>query len=362
MIVKYKKYLFTALVLCLSLSSGTHLAFAGQSDPETPAPDRIEKMLNEGWRPVAEGLLQRSRGENTPVESFAYGREGFIWLEQELRRQYGRMLAEYEAYPSKKLARVIERQKKEILRIQKALLNNEIPDSQEKVTVNGCDVSYGAHADAYPRTDVQGVGATADSYFSANCGKAGHTEAYAYVRATLNGTTSTHSVFDPSDSYSGEYVRSDASWSLQGGPDCYSQASASINSVALGISYSVFDENYQCPPPPLKVSISGPSYDSIYGYDCHYLTWTASASGGVPPYSYQWYRNGYPVGSGSSYSEYICGSNYNYWESFTISVTATDAASSQASNSLSVWIDYYQNYNNCDPYNRYQFCPYQVEQ
>jgi hypothetical protein len=202
------------------------------------------------------------------------------------------------------------------------------------------------------------VGATSDAYFSANCGKPGHTEAYVYVRATLNGTTSTHSVFDPSDSYSGEYVSSYASWSLQGGPDCYSQASSSVNSVQLGISYSTFDENYQCPPPPVYVTITGPTSSSITGFTCRTLTWTASASGGTPGYSYAWYRDGYYVGAGSSYSETFCGDNIAWTEYVNLSVTATDAAWNQATDTHTTTVRYYRNTTTCDPYDPYKvICP-----
>jgi hypothetical protein len=273
------------------------------------------------------------------------------------------MQAEYKAYPSRKLARVIEKMKAEIIRIQKALRNNEIPTLQEKVLLNGCDVTYGASADAYYRTDVRGVGATASSYFSNNCYAPGHTEAYAYVRATLNGTTSTHSVFDPSDSYSGEYVNSSASWSLQGGPDCYSQASASVNSVQVGLSYSVFDENYQCPPPPPTVTISGLTSTSITGYTCRTITWTATVSGGVPGYSYAWYRDGYYVGSGSSYSETFCGDNIAYTQYVNLSVNVTDSVGSPASDTHTTRINYYRSTTTCDPYDPYKstaalpYCP-----
>ena len=89
-----------------------------------------------------------------------------------------------------------------------------------------------------------------------------------------------------------------------------------------------------------------------------------SASGGTSPYSYQWYIDGYPVGTGTSYSDFYCGSNYNWWQSFTVSVTVTDAASAQDSDSRPVSIDYYQDYNNCnqDPYRLYELCPYEVDQ
>lgn len=358
----YRKLVFVSLVLCLMIFGGTSLAFAGQADREAPGANLLEKMNREGWRPVAEGVLQRTRGGDDKVESFAYGKAGFEWLEQELLRQYEKMKEEYAAYPSRKLARQIERQKREILRIQKALRNNEVPSSQEKAIVNGCDVTYGAHADAYYLTNVQGVGASADAYFSANCGAPGHTEAFIYVRATLNGTTSTHSINDPSDSYYGEYVSSNASWTLQGGPDCYSQASSSVTSVQLGISYSVFDENYLCPPPPLKVTITGPLSASITGYNCKSLLWSASAMGGVPGYSYAWYRNGSYVGSGSSYSEYLCGSNITWTEYINLSVTVTDSVSAQASDPHSTTVYYYRNTTTCDQYDPYKsaalpYCP-----
>lgn len=355
----YKRLLLASLVLCLMALGSTSLAFAAQADRETPTTDLIEKLTREGWRPVAEGVLQRTRGGDSPVESFAYGMAGFQWLEQELLRQLQIMEKEQQAHPSKKLSRVIERQKREIVKIQRALLNNEIGALQEKVMINGCDISYGAHADAYSQTAYQGVGAIADAYFYNNCGYFGHTEAYVYVRATLNGVTTTHSVFDPKD---GQNIRSDAGASLQGDSNCYSYASGYVNSSALGISYSTWDENYSCPPPPLDVVISGPTSTSILGYNCRTLTWNASASGGVPGYSYSWYRDGYHVASGPSYSETFCGGNYSWTEYVNLSVTATDSVGSQDTASHTTTVYYYRSTTTCDPYDPYKsaalpYCP-----
>lgn len=67
-----RKLLLTSLVLCLMFFGGTPLALAGEEDRETPTMDLIEKLIGEGWRPVAEGVFQRSRGSSA-VESIAAG-------------------------------------------------------------------------------------------------------------------------------------------------------------------------------------------------------------------------------------------------------------------------------------------------
>ncbi|HSG38128.1 MAG TPA: hypothetical protein VLE27_00700, partial [Thermoanaerobaculia bacterium] len=337
-----QKLLLASLVLCLFVFGGTPQAFAGQEDRETPTMDSIERLTSEGWRPVVEGVFQRDRGGSV-VESIAFGPEGFAWRIEELRGRLAKMEAEQKAYPSKKLARSIAAQKREIARLQQALENGEVSSAQsattqDKVIINGCDVTYGAHADAYYQTSSQGVGASANAHFTNNCGHSGHTEAYVYVRATLNGVTSTHSVFDPKD---GNGITSNASWSLQGGPDCYSQASASVNSVSLGVSYSVFDENYECPQAPAPtVTITGPTSSFILGYNCRTLIWYANVSGGVAPFTYTWWRDGYYVGSGSSYSEQFCGSNFTYTETVNLQVDVADALSRGAWDTHSTTINY----------------------
>jgi hypothetical protein len=53
------------------------------------------------------------------------------------------------------------------------------------------------------------------------------------------------------------------------------------------------------PPPPLSASFSGTGYPPIGSTS----TWTGSAGGGVPPYSYQWLRDGVAI-SGATSSTY----------------------------------------------------------
>lgn len=93
---------------------------------------------------------------------------------------------------------------------------------------------------------------------------------------------------------------------------------------------------------PLSVYISGNSYPQMYSYE----SWYAAAANGTGPYSYAWYRDGYFVGTDSTYSEYVYGA-------FQLQVTVTDAVGSTATNWL--WVS--PNYGNCDPYQ--QICQVQ---
>lgn len=77
---------------------------------------------------------------------------------------------------------------------------------------------------------------------------------------------------------------------------------------------------------PLSVRISGPA--NVGEYD--YATWTAARGGGVGPYTYTWFRDGSPVASGATYSDYANGS------SFSLQVTVTDALGASASDWLYV--------------------------
>lgn len=92
---------------------------------------------------------------------------------------------------------------------------------------------------------------------------------------------------------------------------------------------------------PLSVSISGNSYPQAYTYE----TWYAAAANGTGPYSYTWYRDGYFVGTGDTYSDYV------YDTAFQLQVTVTDAAGATATSWL--WVS--PNFGNCDPSR--ELCP-----
>jgi len=85
---------------------------------------------------------------------------------------------------------------------------------------------------------------------------------------------------------------------------------------------------------PLTVYISGNSNPQPYTYE----TWYAGGANGTPPYSYAWYRDGYFVGTGDMYSDYV-------WDTpFQLQVTVTDAVGATATNWL--WVS---PYSNCPP-------------
>lgn len=79
---------------------------------------------------------------------------------------------------------------------------------------------------------------------------------------------------------------------------------------------------------PMSVTISGPAF--VYANTI--ATWTAVVANGTSPYSYQWYFDGSPVGTGQSYT------GNTGWSDFELSVTVTDAVSATASYVLYVTV------------------------
>lgn len=320
-----------------------------------PVDDVKVKMEAEGWQQVADGVFERKLGPNK-VEHLGYGREGIAWTIGEISRKLEHLRAEQEAYPSEKLAEAIDGL---TLLLNKTKSNLWNLDQDPAAGPSGLaaplagpscsSICYSATADAYYSTSPQFVAAVADATFNSTCGFSGDTYAFAYARATLNGTTTTVSQSSPQ---SGTSVTSHAVASAYGkeapGIPCYSEASSYAQSSALGISYSTSDVNNECPAPPVQpctVTITGTSYESFNHPTCRSRTWTASVSG-CTPFSYQWTLNGTVVGSGSTYTRSVC-----YYDGFfTLGVTVNGTAT----DTHDVWVDYYEE-NPCGGSG--QFCP-----
>ncbi|HEX2203423.1 MAG TPA: Ig-like domain-containing protein [Longimicrobium sp.] len=136
-------------------------------------------------------------------------------------------------------------------------------------------------------------------------GTSGTCTAYGYD-AGNSFTSSTVSAWSSSNT-------SRATISSAGAISAIASGSVTIAAVVDGVSgsttVSVVD-----PPPPLKVVINGPS--AIRPYST--CTWFAAASGGTPPYTYQW--SGGSSGGGSG-NEYTASASAN----FSFSVQVTDA-------------------------------------
>jgi hypothetical protein len=319
------KTMWTA-VLCLGLVAlgGDCLAAADKAQVSARQELRT-KMAAKDWKEISPGVFERRRGTDK-VEHLGYGREGLVWTIGELTRQHDALMREYQSYPSEDLHKVIDRLSVKIAEAQRELRNTKDLSGVSE-SPSGCSVCYSSTADAYPLSgrSGQGVGAIADASFNSNCGSIGDTYAYVFVRATLDGTTVTHTVEDP---HTGSSVTSHAAATVNGTTDCYSNANSSAHSAELGISYSIGEENYSCPPPPLQQpTITGPATATINGASCQNLTWTATASGGTTPYSYAWTIDGVPAGTGSSVTKSYCGNNTAHSQSVDVAVTVTDSSS-----------------------------------
>jgi hypothetical protein len=269
------------------------------------------KMKAEGWTEIVEGVFERRIGPNK-VEHLGYGRTGLAWIIGDQTLRLENLMREYETYPSEDLSKTIDSLSVSLSRMKSQL--RKMPEGMSGLTANvtgpSCSsICYKATADAYPLTSTQGVGAVADSSFSSSCGYSGDTAAYAYSRATLNGTTTTVTQSDP---HTGTSVTSHAAASVNGGSAsgiaCYSEASASATSNSLGISYSTSDTNYDCPAQNCSVSISGTTYEYFTSTVCRSRSWTATPSSCSTPTTYQWYKNGVAISgaTSSTYTQNVC--------------------------------------------------------
>jgi len=293
------------------------------------------KMKKDGWKEVAEGVFERQLGPDK-VERIGHGREGLSWNIGELSRSLERFRQEHELYPSTELAKIIDDLTEQIARSKAAMWNLDVDaekglsNAVEAVSGGSCSsICYSATANAYPLTASQGVGATASASFNSSCGYSGTTFAYSYARATLGTTTTTHTQSDPD---SGTSITSQATSTVNGGSvsgiPCYSEASASAESTALGISYSTSTTNSSCPAQQCAATISGTSYESFIigaGGGCRSRTWSVTLSGGCSASYYQWQLDGVVVGSGSTYTLSVCGSHQpGFTLQATVNGTYTD--------------------------------------
>jgi len=317
--------------LCLGLMTllgGSGLAAAERQQ----LTEQKAQMKAEGWREISEGVFERQLGPNK-VEHMGFGREGLVWTMGDLNRRIERLNTEYKLYPSEKLGVIIADLTIQSAKIRRQLWNLEQGPSEGLSSMSSAvvgascgNICYGASADAYHLTTTQGVAALADAKFNSTCGYSGTTTAYAYARATLNGTTNTVSQSDPD---SGTSITSHAVASANGGSvagiPCYSEASASATSSGLGISYSTSDTNSICPTVACSVNINGTSVEFFTGPGCRSRTWSATATGCTAS-TYQWKIGGTVVGTGSTYTKSLCPGT----ASFTLDLTINSGAASDS--------------------------------
>lgn len=323
-------FVFTVLMLAGQ-------AFAGPGDRQKPG-DTLDKMLREGWKPVAPGVLQIHKGKNR-VETFAIGPEGMRWALRQMTARLRSLEREYRTYPSSDLQRTITNLRDEVVKLREHVENAGAEDEPLAVE-KSCTVSHSVLADAAYLTSAAGVKATASATFNNTCGYYAETYAYAYARATQGTLIETLIQEDPKSGYNGT---SSATATVYGSADCYSEAYSYARYAPQNLFYSATDWNYICPD-ALAAAIHGLPYLHIYGYVNDVVTRTASPSGGVPPYTYQWYRNGNLVGTGSSYTETFYGTNTDWMQTVPISLTVTDSNGQTANATSASYVYYHRQY------------------
>jgi hypothetical protein len=340
--------------LCLGLMTLFGGSRLWAADSKKQQEDEVRaKMKAEGWQEISEMVFEHQLGQSK-VEHLGYGREGLAWTVGDLNQKLARLRKEYEIYPSANLAKTIADLTIQSAKTRRALWNFDQNQSKGLSSMTGAvagascsSICYSATADAYPLTSSQGVAAVADASFNSSCGYSGDTYAYAYSRATLNGTTTTITQSDP---HTGTSVTSHAAASSNGGSvsgiACYSEASSYAQSTGLGISYSTSDTNSSCPVQACSVTISGTGYEYFTTNGCRTRTWTTSLSG-CSGSTYQWYKNGVAISgaTGSTYTQSVCASTGSFTLSVTVNGIVTDTH------------DVYVEYEPCECCNNQYICP-----
>jgi hypothetical protein len=340
------KKLFVALALCLALLGG--------SNPSLTQADQNEDMLSElqrqGWKVVRDGVLQRElrAGE---VETFVFGVGGFTWKVRDLQAQLRKLRAELQANPTPQLRKAIANHRKVIVSAQRALALAKSSEDLGEADLSkvSCTINFAYDAGASHKTDVQGVWSNASASFGANCGGfSGQVYAYAFAKAFVNGAETTETVTD--GPRSGANASASAYASRNGGSPCESYSYGEMISYSLNpSSYSKSANNSSCPQtaPPLAVSVSvSPASSSsapihVYGYDCVSVTWTTNISGGTPSYTTTMYRDNYSIGNRTSYTEMICGHQYNFLQTITVRSDVVDSAGKTGSGSGTAFIQHH---------------------
>lgn len=336
-----KKQLVACLLLCLSIVVSAHPGLA--QDAKARSNDPVAQMLRNGWKIVQDGVLQREHGANQ-VETFVFGAPGFIWKLQDLQGQLRNLRLAYQVNPTPELRKTILNHRQEIANTQKMIALAQAAEATGETTIDkiSCSINFGYNASAAALTTVQGVTATASANFSSNCAFSGEVYAYSYSTATVSGAPTTQTLTD--GPRSGANVTASSYTSQTGGSTCTSYAYASMTSSNLSpSSYTISATNNSCPAQPTNPvpHITGPTY--VGASVCVTSTWTASATGGMSPYTYSWTWNGTVVGTGSSYSRTTCPGAIYSDTTNTLGLTATDSVSRTGSTSISVEVEKFGN-------------------
>ncbi len=328
-----RKTLPIVLILCLSWLG---LANPGLAQEKTDR-DVIAQLQNEGWTIFNDGVLRRERRPNE-VETFVFGVKGFNWKLQDLRAQYVKLQAAYQATPTPELKQTIANHRKEMastMRMIQRARQAEKLGLVDDLKVS-CTINFAYNATAGPRTDVQGTWGDGSASFSATCpGFSG--EVYAYSTATVWVSGGPYNVAVTDGPRSGANVSARAYAQAAGGSPCDSYSYGSMTSNNLNpSSYSMAASHSGCNLPPIIAISSGPWTIDLRTYFCRTVSWGSTVTGGSPGFTYSWTADGYQIGTSSTQSMTVCQGDYAYSGGFTLEAGVTDSAN--RSDTDSRWI------------------------
>jgi hypothetical protein len=313
-------------LLCLAAASLALLAPPAWAQLHLAAGQTLSsqgiRLEAEGWRSVGEGVLQRAL-EGGSLETLAYGREGFGWVRMEMQERLDQGLDRISTAPSSALQGRIEGLRAALAQLEGATPRLSAKEAADRAFV--CSSFFYAPADAHGTSPGRGAMGLATAYYFSLCpnqparvwASAFASAADGYASWGRSGAGQTAMVF--------------GSATAPGGPDCYSEAFASVTVEALSFFYSAYDANFRCPASAPAVRIAGPASLSLTGTACVTATWTAQASGGIGPYGYSWTIDGQPRGSSPTLSQSYCGASGPSMDIDTLRVVVTDAAGEETS-------------------------------
>lgn len=150
------------------------------------------------------------------------------------------------------------------------------------------------------------------------------------IQTLLNTIPVVYTWFDDGDDDVGIFELPGHCWPTAPGPVTFNLVSIQNGHPVEGWATLDFrgvstDRDPYC---PLTVGINGPA--QTYGGSS--VSWTAQPTNGWGPYTYQWYMDGSPVGTGQTFA------TQSPYSDFEISVTATDSHGTPASSSISVYV------------------------
>jgi hypothetical protein len=317
-----KKYLLAPFMLFLSIGSAH--------------PGLTQQVQQDGWETVQSGVWQRHLGDGG-VETFVSGVPGFTWKIEDLRRQLQKLRTELRAHPTPELRKAIANHRKAIANAKRALdLAREAEALGDELILPkaGC-VNFAYDAAASHKTDVQGVWASSNAAFRANCGSAtGQAYAYAFAKTTVNGAETTETVTD--GPRSGSNVSASAYASRNGGSPCESYAYGEMVSYDLNpSSYSKSVTNSACPAPPSPNQ--APVADFTFACMDLACSFNGSSSTGTG-LSYSWsFGDSTPNGTGVTTSHFYPNVSDN--TAYTATLTVTDSQARQSSKSKTVIVN-----------------------